>query len=277
MSLWTETLGGELRFVSAAGVRTRCLRLGDGADLVLLHGRGGHLETFARNVGPLSKRYRVCAFDLAGHGLSEPMSGDYTVGRLAEHVDAVLEALGIERAHFVGQSLGGWIAAWLAITRPGRVERLILIEPAGLLSEKERLADPRIAAAYAAGGEAFENPSREAVAKRLKGLLADPDAIDPEILEIRWRLYQPPQARAVHKNVRRADNDAFLLRPDVLGRLRAPTLFVRGSLGNTPLQIVEEAVRACPQARLETIEGVRQWPQFEAASRVNAVIREFLG
>jgi pimeloyl-ACP methyl ester carboxylesterase len=189
----------------------------------------------------------------------------------------VLEALGIERAHFVGQSLGGWIAAWLAITRPGRVERLILIEPAGLLSEKERLADPRIAAAYAAGGEAFENPSREAVAKRLKGLLADPDAIDPEILEIRWRLYQPPQARAVHKNVRRADNDAFLLRPDVLGRLRAPTLFVRGSLGNTPLQIVEEAVRACPQARLETIEGVRQWPQFEAASRVNAVIREFLG
>ncbi|MFV3131096.1 alpha/beta fold hydrolase [Niveispirillum sp. KHB5.9] len=276
MSLWTQMLGGEVGFVQAGGLRTRYVRLGQGAPLLLLHGRGGHLETFARTIGPLSVRFTVYAIDLAGHGLTEGFDGDYTIDRLAAHVADTIKALGLDRPHVVGQSLGGWAAAWLALNRPELLERLVLIEPAGLQAEAERLADPKIAQAYKAGGEAFEKPTLEAVRKRLSGLLADPDSVDPEILATRLALYQPEAARAVHLKVRQADNGPFLLTPERLAGLSMPTLFIRGNDGNTDGQIVARAVSACPDAQLAVVEGARQWPQYEQADRTNSLIGDFL-
>lgn len=276
MSLWTQMLGGEVGFVQAGGLRTRYVRLGRGEPLLLLHGRGGHLETFARNIGPLSASFTVHAMDLAGHGLTAPFDGDYTIDRLAAHVADAMAALGLDRAHVVGQSLGGWAATWLALTQPARFDRLVLIEPAGLQAEADRLADPKIAQAYKAGGEAFEKPTLEAVRKRLSGLLADPDSVDPEILATRLTLYQPDAARAVHLKVRQADNSPFLLTPERLSGLSMPTLFIRGEDGNTAAGIVAQAVAACPDARLATVEGARQWPQYEQADRTNALIGDFL-
>jgi len=276
LSLWTDLLGGEVRFAETAQGRVRYLAAGEGDAVVLLHGRGGHLETFARNLGPLSKSYRVTAIDLAGHGLSDPIAPPYTIERLAAHMRGAFSALLLTKPHVVGQSLGAWVAAHMALEDARFCDRLVLIEPAGLMAEEERLANPKIAEAYKKGGEAFETPTREAVAKRMGGLVADPASIDDELLDIRTALYQPEAARAVHKAVRNADNSAFLLTPERLRGLEPKTLFIRGAQSNTPESVTAAAVAACRDAKLAVVPG-KQWPQFESPDTVNSIIKEFIG
>jgi 2-hydroxy-6-oxonona-2,4-dienedioate hydrolase len=271
VTLWTDFLGAELRRVDVAGVATRVATLGAGEPaLVLLHGRGGHLEAWSANVGPLAERHSVVAFDLLGHGLTAGHDGGYAVDDLA-----TLDALGLRRSVLVGQSIGGWVAARVALRRPELVESLVLVEPAGLQSEEERLADPTVAAQFARGGRAFDEPSAEAVRDRLAGLFADPAHISDELVETRRRLYAPPAAGAVHKAVRAADNDAALLTPSALERLGVPVLLIHGAEANTPATVIERAATAAG-ARLVTLERARQWPQLERADAVNALIRDFV-
>ncbi|MFI0370647.1 alpha/beta fold hydrolase [Actinomadura sp. 1N219] len=278
MSLWTDLLGAQIRHVTAAGVRTRVADLGSGEPVVLLHGRGGHLETFARNLPALAAAgRRVIAFDLLGHGLTgRSPSGSYTVEALTGHVLAVLDSLGLAAADVVGQSLGGWTAALAASRAPERVRRLALIEPAGLQPEAERLADPAVRAAYERGGRAYAEPTPEAVRTRLAGLLADPAGVDAELVQVRTVLYRPEEARRVHRLVRAADNAPSLLTPERLATLTAPVLFVRGEHGHTPAAVVEAAVRAVPDARLLTVPQAKQWPQYERPELVNASLIDFL-
>ncbi|MGW4032929.1 alpha/beta fold hydrolase [Streptomyces sp. NPDC004838] len=300
MSLWTDLLGAEVRHISAGGVPTRTVSVGSGPAVVFLHGRGGHLETFARNLAAVAAPgRRAIAIDLLGHGLTARSAegwghlparsaegwghlpgrraqGDYTIGEIAGHVRAVLDALDLAEADLVGQSLGGWAAALTALDAPGRVRGLALIEPAGLQSEAERLADSTVRAAYQRGGRAYEEPTADAVRARLGGLLADPASVDEELVEIRTRLYGPPEARDVHRRVRAADNTPWLLTAERLAGLSVPTLFLRGELGHTPPGVVEAAARAVPDAAVVTVPGAKQWPQFERPRQVNEILNRFL-
>ncbi|GAB2857633.1 alpha/beta fold hydrolase [Actinocorallia aurea] len=278
MSLWTDLLGAEIRHVDAAGTATRVASLGSGEAVVLLHGRGGHLETFARTLPALAAAgRRAIAIDLLGHGLTgRSPSGSYPVAELTRHVLAVLDALGLDSADLVGQSLGGWAAALAALRAPERVRRLALIEPAGLQAEAERLADPTVRAAYERGGKAYAEPTPEAVRTRLAGLLADPSTVDAELVEVRTALYRPEDARRVHRLVRAADNGASLLTPERLSGLARPVLFIRGEHGHTPASVVSAAVSAVPRARLLTVPGAKQWPQYERPDLVNSALVDFL-
>jgi len=275
VTLWTSLLGASVRYLDAAGVRTRIASLGSGPPVVLLHGRGGHLETFAATLPGLAAAGRTAiAVDLLGHGLTgRSADADYRVPALAAHVGAVLDTLGLSRVDLIGQSLGGWVAALLA---PERADRLVLIEPAGLQPEGVRLAQPHVAAAYARGGRAFEEPTVDAVRGRLAGLLADPAAVDEELVAVRAALYAPAAAREVHRLVRAADNAPWLLTPERLSTLTVPTLFVRGEDGHTPPDVVRAAVDAMPDARLHTVAAAKQWPQFEQPAVVTSLISRFL-
>ena len=277
MSIWTAYLGAEARFVDVGGVSTRYVSLGVGPVLLFLHGRGGHLETFVRNAPVLSAHFRTISVDLLGHGMTAQTSaGDYSIMALTGHLERFLDTIGVRHAHVVGQSLGGWVAAWLALIGPQQIGKLVLIEPQGLQSEEERLAAPGAAERYRAGGEAYENPTHAAVRKRLSGLVADPDLIDDDMVETRLKLYQPEAARDVHQRVRRADNGGVLLTTERLATLTHPTLFIRGEHGHTPVPIVEASARACPNARVLTVPGTKQWPQYERPDLVNTAMTDFL-
>ena len=276
MSIWTAYLGAEARFADVGGISTRYVALGEGPVVLFLHGRGGHLETFVRNAPALAARFRTISVDLLGHGMTaQTATGDYSIAALTKHIGRFLEVLGVRDARVVGQSLGGWVAVWLALNEPERIGRLVLIEPQGLQSEEERLAAPGAEERYRVGGEAYENPTREAVRKRLSGLVADHGLIDDDMVETRWRLYQPEASRAVHQHVRRAPNGAFLLTAERLKKLRQPALFVRGEHGHTPLPIIEASARACVEAQVLTVPGTKQWPQYERPDLVNPAMTDF--
>src|SRR5712692_190812 len=122
------------RELEAAGLRLRYLELGEGdsVPIVLLHGFGADLNSWMFTQPALAEGRRVIAFDLPGHGGSakEVDAGDPE--SLTDAAEAALGALGIDRVHLVGHSMGGAIAALLALRRPALTASLTLIASAGL-------------------------------------------------------------------------------------------------------------------------------------------------
>ncbi|TKB87564.1 MAG: alpha/beta fold hydrolase, partial [Mesorhizobium sp.] len=84
------------------------------------------LRMWDMQVDELSKHFRVLRYDFRGHGGSGVPAGAYSLDRLGRDVIELLDALGIERVHFLGLSLGGFVGQWLGIHAPERIERLIL-------------------------------------------------------------------------------------------------------------------------------------------------------
>jgi pyruvate dehydrogenase E2 component (dihydrolipoamide acetyltransferase) len=125
------------REVEIAGLRLRYLEFGEGTStpVLLLHGFGADLNTWMFTQPALAETRRVIALDLPGHGASAKEVGSADPDHFANTVDRTADALVIERAHLVGHSMGGGIAAALALRRRDRVASLTLIAPAGLGTE----------------------------------------------------------------------------------------------------------------------------------------------
>jgi pimeloyl-ACP methyl ester carboxylesterase len=135
--LWLRLSGVHSRFAQAGSYRLRYLEAGSGPPLLLVHGLGSNAaQDWGRLVAPLARSYHVYAPDLPGFGRSErPADADYSIPMQVEAVRAFLEAVGVSRARVAGLSMGGWIVARLAGQHPELVERLVLVDPAGLRPE----------------------------------------------------------------------------------------------------------------------------------------------
>lgn len=124
--------------VQAGPYRLRYLEAGSGAPLVLVHGLGSSAtQDWGRLIAPLGRRFHVYAPDLPGFGESErPADADYSIPMQVEVVRAFMEAKGVGRARVAGISMGGWIVARLAGEHPERVERLVVVDAAGMRPER---------------------------------------------------------------------------------------------------------------------------------------------
>lgn len=105
---------------------------GSGKPIVLLHGWGGQVESFKPVFAHLAKTYKVCALDLPGFGRSEMPPESWNVGSYTLFLTSFLESVGIDKASIVAHSFGGRIAIMLAATFPEKVEKLILVDSAGI-------------------------------------------------------------------------------------------------------------------------------------------------
>lgn len=108
---------------------------GQGKPLVLIQGCGGNITMWESQIEPLSKHFQLILFDNRGSGRSQITSGDYTIQMLAQDTAALIEQLGIEKAHILGWSMGGMIAQELAIARPDLVDKLIISASAAKFPE----------------------------------------------------------------------------------------------------------------------------------------------
>lgn len=256
------------------GRRLRYLRVGEGGTAALLiHGLGGDLDAWQMIQASLAVDRAVYAIDLPGHGEStkEIRIGD--LAELAETVVHAMDALGLERAHLVGHSLGAGTALQLALTHPARVASLALIAPVGLAEE----IDPTFPAEFLAArktrdlqqclGRLFADPSmvgREfadqvARNKRLDGAEAAlskivaacfPDGRQRTVLLsafAAWRVENP----AIPVTVVWGEKDA-ILSPDPLGQLPASVVAF-------------------------LLPGVGHMPQLEAVKEVNAILSANMG
>jgi pimeloyl-ACP methyl ester carboxylesterase len=126
------------RWVRVAGTPVNVIDIGEGDPIVFIHGLSGAWVNWLENIPHFARDHRVIAMDLPGFGHS-PMPADrISVAGYARTVDELLGTLGIERAVIVGNSMGGFIGAEVAIQFSTRVERLVLVSAAGLTIEHQR-------------------------------------------------------------------------------------------------------------------------------------------
>jgi pimeloyl-ACP methyl ester carboxylesterase len=121
---------------------------GDKPPLLFLHGLGGVWQNWLLNIAHFKDTHRCVAFDLPGFGESEKPRDDISIPGFAKAADAVCSLLGIDSPVVIGNSMGGFVGAELALSFPTRVEKLVLISAAGLSTEYVK-AEPVLAAARA--------------------------------------------------------------------------------------------------------------------------------
>lgn len=267
-------------YAQVNGVKTRYWQAGSGGSAVLLvHGLGSCVETWSCNIAALAQRHRVYALDLVGSGRSDKPAASYALPFLSEFAVAFLDAVGVDRAHWVGNSLGGAIALQTALTQPARVDRLALLNSVGLgreISWSLRLAQLPFA-------EQLYNPSRFSTEMTLKQVVFDAAVITDEWVETFNELAKLPGAKDALFAQIRSSIDWEGVRPSVyqpildrLLALTAPTLIAWGKQDSIlPLHHAERAAALLPNARLHVFDRCGHWTQVEHAAELNSLLLDF--
>jgi pimeloyl-ACP methyl ester carboxylesterase len=259
-------------------------RAGEGPVVLLLHGMAGSSMTWTHVMPRLAERLTVVAPDLLGHGDSAKPRGEYSLGAHADILRDLLNALGYDRATFVGQSFGGGIAMQLAYQFPERCERLALVNSGGLGREVHVL----LRALTAPGAEQILalacTPALRAAGSRVAAWshrVGIPST--PAGQEI-WRSYASladADARRAFFRTLRAVVDLGGQTVSAADRLylsaQIPTLIVWGARDPfIPVRHAFAAHRAIPGSRLEIFEDAGHYPHCEATERFAAVLIDFI-
>lgn len=265
-----------IRYVQAGPWCTRVLEAGGGPPVVLMHGVGGHLEAYAHNIAALADHFRVIAFDFAGHGYTTHATADLEVGDYVAQLLALLDALGVDQADLIGESLGGWIAVKFAAAHPERTGRLILNTPGGTMARPEVMHRIRALSQGAA-----DDPSDERIRARLEWLMADPATVTDELVSIRRAIYaRPGFADSMRHIMCMQDPDIRrrnLITDDELAAVEHGALVVWTS--NDPSGPAGAGIDMADKihhGRFELITDAGHWPQWEQRDTFNELVLSFL-
>jgi pimeloyl-ACP methyl ester carboxylesterase len=127
--------------IQANGASIHYITLGEGPDLVMLHGFLGNLAVWHLSMVPqLRREFRVTTYDLRGHGYSQVTPTGYTPENMAEDLRCLLDELGIQQAVLVGHSFGADICLYFCLKYPHRVKKLVAMEPglAALVDDRKK-------------------------------------------------------------------------------------------------------------------------------------------
>ncbi|WP_017580019.1 bifunctional 3-oxoadipate enol-lactonase/4-carboxymuconolactone decarboxylase PcaDC [Nocardiopsis valliformis] len=240
----------------------------DAPPLVLAGSLGSTVGMWEPQVEALSTVFRVIRVDLRGHGHSPVPEGPYSMADLGGDVLALLDRLGIERAHYAGLSIGGMVGQWLAVNAPERLGHLVLLATSPYMGPAQNWRD-RAALARDKGTAALA----DAVVERW--FTPDYAAAHPhEITRLRDQIVDTPDegyagcCGAIEHHDTRED----------LHRITAPTLVIAGAEDpSTPPDphgaLIAERV---PGARIVVLDGAAHLLSWEQAARVNTLITQHL-
>ena len=251
--------------------------------VVCLHGLGSNKTSFFETISTLAPDHTVHAIDLPGFGSSsKPARASYDASYFARSVLGYMDAMAIERAHLVGNSMGGRIAVELALTEPERAETLSLLAPALAFRRRRelvplvRLIRPELAA--------IPHPLRAGrVREQFWSLFARPERLDPAAADIAadefCRTYRSRSARIAFFAAAR---NIYLDAPDGeggvwarLAGLRPPALFIWGDRDRlVPAAFSRRVAGVLPHARQVVLNECGHVPQVELPDRANGLIRD---
>jgi len=260
--------GPAFQWADVDGHRLRYSKLGgDGPAVLLIHGFGGDLGNWLFTQEPLAAHAQVYALDLPGHGQSSKSVTDGSVAALAKLVAGFMRAVGIERAHLVGHSLGGAIALALAASAPEKVSSVSLLAPAGI--------GPTINGGYLAGFIAGE--SRRDMKPLLQQLVANPELITRQLIDDILKFKRtdgvPEALRAIAAGFVEGDRQKVNLR-DALASLSVPVQVIWGRQDR--IIPVDQAAGLPAGVKVELLDGIGHLLQMEAATQVNTCLKSML-
>ncbi len=274
------------RFGKAGDIKLHYNEAGEGDVLVMLHGGGPGATSwsnFKQNLPALSERFRVLLVDQPEFGLSDkPEIEEQFLTYSARAVRNLLDELGIEKAHFVGNSLGGGASLRFALDYPDRAGRLVLMGPGGAFA-------PVLSPAPSEGLKLLfgflqpPGPTREKLEAFVRIMVYDQSIVTPELIEERYKAATDPATLRGMQNFMKVAvgstpeqvREGELWRE--IDRIEHPTLMTWGRDDRVlPLDGAFFALHQMPNARLHVFPRCGHWAQLEHRQEFDRLVIDFL-
>jgi 2-hydroxy-6-oxonona-2,4-dienedioate hydrolase len=249
-------------------LRVRYVDLGSGDPVLLMHGLGGSIESWTHNIEGLAKNFRIIAVDLPGFGLSDKPRMNYTIRFYREFIVQFIKQLQLGQVSIVGSSLGGQVAAEVAITRPSIVKKLVLISPAGAL--------PRSFKGSPALWRYVKVVYASSVQQIKQALFAvDNKPVADSYAQMVFQKISMPGAREAFLSALAGSAKAPRLN-NRLDKIKAPTLLLWGKEDcMIPVKFAEPFVKM-KSCRIIMLEECGHRPHFERPELFNKIVADFL-
>ncbi len=251
-------------FIELAGTRLHYFTGGQGTPLVVLHSVEGNLG-WRSHLEQLAQHYTVYAPTLPGFGRSERPLWLESFADLTRYTLWLVEALGLHKTALLGHGIGGWLAAEMAVVSPQLVERLILVDAAGVRPHQGEITDIFLHGHDASRRMAFFAPDKAPAYEEFfsgRKLPLEEREINVKNQETAIRYCWKPYM-----------HDPVL--PFLLPRVQAPTLIVWGKEDQiVPLECGSLYQQGLKNSRLAVIEQCGHYPQFEKTDEFIRLVRE---
>ncbi len=260
----------------------RVIDAGAGNALILVHGVGSSAELFARNVIPLAQHFHVYAIDALYHGYSslEPYDAENRVRTQADALLDFMDADGIERAHLEGESMGAGMIFDLAMRHPERCGKLVIMCGSYFVNMKREFeVGPEADLLVPLSRDSVMNLSRGTIHRRMEYLVASPDHLTDELVEVQYWMYRDP---AILESMKRVYG-VTAPRPRLLfyeegqaALLSVPALVIWTDKNRGASPAVGEYLAHCIGAQYHLIRDAAHWPQWEQPEEHNRIVTDFL-
>ncbi|MBM9458334.1 alpha/beta fold hydrolase [Nocardioides sp. zg-536] len=245
---------------------------GHGEPLLLLHGSGPGVtgwQNYRGVLAELAQHRRCLVLEFPGFGVSDPVEGHPMV--MAESaVGVFLDALGLGAVDIIGNSMGGIVAAKVAIAEPQRVRRLVTVGGIG-----RNVFSPNPSEGIKLLMEFTDEPSRERLVRWLHAMVHDPALVTEELIEERWRLATDPKTLEIARRMYSTKAFAATIAANAMGdavpywaqlhKLQAPTLVTWGRDDRvSPVDSALLAMRDLPDGELHVFPRCGHWTMIEA-------------
>jgi 4,5:9,10-diseco-3-hydroxy-5,9,17-trioxoandrosta-1(10),2-diene-4-oate hydrolase len=263
-------------YVQANGVRIHYHDVGSGEPVIMLHGAGPGADSwgnFVHNTPAISQRFRCLLVDMPQYGKSEKVvieggRQSFTANVLSDFIDQ----LGLGKAHFIGNSMGGQAAIKLAIDAPDKVDRLVVLgaTPVGYsLFAPSPLEGIKLIAGYYKG----DGPSMAKMRQLLQTLVYDSSFLTEEMVRQRYEATLDPDVIRIFSTTPPVKEDLS----DQLHRVACPTLLVWGNEDRFgALDVGLLMLRKFQNARMHIFNRCGHWAQVEHAEEFNRLVLDFL-
>jgi pimeloyl-ACP methyl ester carboxylesterase len=253
---------------------------GEREPIVLVHGLAGQWQNWLENIPRLAQERRVVALDLPGHGLTPMPREQITISGYGRYVNALCEQLGLGQVDMIGNSMGGFVAAEVAIQVPERIDQLVLVSAAGIASadvaKMPVMTVGRVMRALASHGTASLDRSIAARPRSRHHTLAlvarYPSRLKADLAYEGF--FKGAGKPAFLDALRAALNYDFR---DRLPEIRQPTLIVWGENDSIiPVRDAHEFERLIPDSRKVVMRATGHVPMAERPSTFNELVLDFL-
>ena len=263
------------RWVQAGPNKTRYLTAGDGEAVIFLHGGGAGASgeaNWSGNLGEVAEAgYAGFAPDIVGFGLTDKTKGWHTYEKKIQHIIAFMDAMCIERASFVGNSMGGGIACGIAAHHPNRVNKIIML---GGGAVKLKVATEKFQSVI------DYEPSLESMSTVLKSFCFDESLVTEELIEGRYQMSILPGAQESYRDFMSIVlNSGAFIDPlqKILKNTDIPFMMIWGRDDKiVPLKYGHEMEELIPSAEFNIYDNCGHWAQIECRERFNKDLATFL-
>lgn len=261
----------------SSGRLLRIARTGSGPPVVLLHGYPDNLQIWSELAIRLADQFEVIAFDWPGMGYSEAWPGGTTPFHMAEHLQKILDELGIERASLVGMDMGGQPALVFAAHHPERIERLVIMNSLVWWDENTSW-EIKVLRKYGWNRFILRKFPRIVFWRAERTFLPRHRKLPSELRADLWKSFSQYDVRLFIARLCAGYQGTLMQLPDAYKKITCPTLVLWGEQDqHFPPDHAKRLSVTIPGSTLEIVPEAKHWMAWYLPDTVAQSIRAFLG